>query len=277
MKKTFFLLIGLFLSFTASSQSCLPQGITFTWQADIDNFQTNYPGCTKIDGDVTINSFNITNLNGLSVLTSIGGSFSIYIDGLSSLSGLENLTSIGGGLIIQNNDSLTSLAGLENLTSVHNIWFRYNKSLASLTGLDNVTNFGSLIWIADNDTLTDCAIQSICNYLAGSGTAWIENNASGCNNPAEIESACGVFIQDPSRDRMFSMYPNPSSDNLTIEMPSAHRFGLITILSINGQELIKCQIKENKTMIDISNLAPGLYFIRLTTERDVNIAKILKQ
>ena len=33
---------------------CLPEGITFTTQEQIDNFQTNYPGCTEIEGDVYI-------------------------------------------------------------------------------------------------------------------------------------------------------------------------------------------------------------------------------
>jgi hypothetical protein len=28
------------------AQGCLPDGISFTTQAQIDNFQTNYPGCT---------------------------------------------------------------------------------------------------------------------------------------------------------------------------------------------------------------------------------------
>ena len=32
------------------SQGCLPEGITFTTQEQIDNFQTNYPGCTEIEG-----------------------------------------------------------------------------------------------------------------------------------------------------------------------------------------------------------------------------------
>jgi hypothetical protein len=54
MKTPFILLLGLILSFTAYSQSCLPDGITFNWQADIDYFQTNYPGCTQIEGDVTM-------------------------------------------------------------------------------------------------------------------------------------------------------------------------------------------------------------------------------
>jgi hypothetical protein len=49
--------------------TCLPEGINFTTQAQIDNFQTNYPGCTEIEGDVLILGSNITNLTGLSVLT----------------------------------------------------------------------------------------------------------------------------------------------------------------------------------------------------------------
>jgi hypothetical protein len=62
----------------AYPQPCLPQGITFTAQEQIDNFQTYYPGCTEIEGSVHIGvtsqtSTYITNLNGLSKITSIGG------------------------------------------------------------------------------------------------------------------------------------------------------------------------------------------------------------
>ena len=77
-------------------QSCLPQGITFSTQASIDNFQTNYPNCTQIEGAVTITGSNINNLNGLNVLTSIGGNLNIGLNpALTSLTGLNNLTYIG--------------------------------------------------------------------------------------------------------------------------------------------------------------------------------------
>ena len=52
---------------------CLPQGITFTTQEQIDNFQVNYPGCTEIEGDVIISGEDITNLEGLNVVTDVGG------------------------------------------------------------------------------------------------------------------------------------------------------------------------------------------------------------
>ena len=57
----FFLLV---LTFQANvfSQGCLPEGITFTTQQQINDFQTNYPGCTEIEGDVEILNDNINNV-----------------------------------------------------------------------------------------------------------------------------------------------------------------------------------------------------------------------
>jgi len=76
MRKLAFILFFLFLySLTSNSQSCLPEGITFSTQEQIDNFQINHPNCTDIEGGVTIEGNDITNLDGLSVITSIGAYF----------------------------------------------------------------------------------------------------------------------------------------------------------------------------------------------------------
>ena len=72
MKTLYILFIGLLVSGGVMAQPCLPEGITFTTQAQIDSFQINYPNCTEIEGDVIISGY-ITNLYGLSVLTSIEG------------------------------------------------------------------------------------------------------------------------------------------------------------------------------------------------------------
>ena len=53
------------------SQSCLPEGIEFSTQAQIDSFQVNHSGCTEIIGSLEISGEQIMNLDGLSVLTSI--------------------------------------------------------------------------------------------------------------------------------------------------------------------------------------------------------------
>jgi len=76
--KKFTLIFGFVLSqlflFAQTEDSCLPDGITFTTQAQIDSFAIIYPNCTEIEGDVLIGGWNgsdISNLNGLNVLSSI--------------------------------------------------------------------------------------------------------------------------------------------------------------------------------------------------------------
>ena len=64
MKKlTILVIILISFQFTASSQTCLPEGITFSTQAQIDNFPYNYPGCTEIEGYVVILGDEINNLS----------------------------------------------------------------------------------------------------------------------------------------------------------------------------------------------------------------------
>jgi len=177
MKNNSFFTVILILSFlTVSSQSCLPEGIGFTAQAQIDSFQINYPGCTEIEGDVYISGNDITNLNGLSVLTSIGGH--LYIgdnDALNSLTGLDNMTSIGGGLGIGVNDALISLSGLDNVTSIGVfLAITDNNALTSLTGLDIVSSIGGDLVIGYNDALTSLA--GLDNMTSIGGDFWIEGN-----------------------------------------------------------------------------------------------------
>lgn len=136
-------LAGLVLSST-HAQTCLPGETHFTTQASVDNFQTNYPGCTHILGSVFISGTAITNLNGLSVLTDIDGSLSILsTTNLGSLTGLHNLTHIGGNLFVSGNALLTELSGLDGLETVDgNTTITGNSNLVSLAGLNNLTGIG---------------------------------------------------------------------------------------------------------------------------------------
>ena len=88
---------------------CLPEGITFSSQEQIDSFQVNYPSCLNIQGDVTISGDDIINLNGL-----------------------INVTSIGGGLYIENNPVITDIWGLVNIdpVSIENLHIVNNTSLS---------------------------------------------------------------------------------------------------------------------------------------------------
>ncbi len=76
-------------------------------------------------------------------------------------------------------------------------------------------------------------------------------------------SACSVDI-----------YPNPADNYLTIE--TQQKAG-IEILDAEGQMIMTTYSIENKTTINIENLARGVYFIRVTTNREVITKKVIKE
>jgi hypothetical protein len=137
---------------------CLPFGnYHFTNQFEIDSFQSDFPNCSDLQGYVTICGSDITNLDGLSVLTSIEADLDIYSnDNLISLIGLDDLITIGGSLIIGDfyeggNPLLTSLTGLESLTSIGGDLDIYSSTaLISLNGLEGLTSIGGGLTIGSD-------------------------------------------------------------------------------------------------------------------------------
>ena len=60
MKKLLFVtFILIFCCVWLSAQPCLPNGIEFNTQAQIDSFQINHPNCTEIEGGVSISGNDI--------------------------------------------------------------------------------------------------------------------------------------------------------------------------------------------------------------------------
>src|SRR5690606_39864757 len=108
----------LFLFFTLGLKAQCPAGnVSLTSQAAVNNFATDYPNCTEVSGNLTIQGAN--NLTPLSNLTSVGGYLNIsYNSSLTNLDGLSNLTSVGGFLDIYNNPNLSNLYGFSIMPNV---------------------------------------------------------------------------------------------------------------------------------------------------------------
>lgn len=307
MKTCMGIVITIFFSFTTAwTEHCLPNGITFTTQSQIDNFQTDYPGCTIIDGNVTISGSGITNLNGLSVLdsmeadlviennaalTSLTGLHSItYVggdldivgnDALTNLTGLDNLKSAAGDLTLENNISLTDLTGLENLVSVGlDLDIIGNTSLARLTGLDNINAIGVLN-LHDNNALSYCEVQGICDYLENSGTANIRNNLTGCNSRTEVLDACanGIISLKPDYfgdNYEISILLNSATAKMIIPSKFIEQWD-VRIYNSLGQICKKFNVKEKKCELDISELTEGIYFVKINIDELYFIHKIIKE
>ncbi len=318
MKKLDLLLIAMVISYTVVfSQGCLPEGITFYTQGQIDNFQTNYPGCTEILGDVDINysitnlvglnslitigghlaiemnfgltslmglenlstiegyfniynNISLTNLVGLENLTYIGSGFNISLNYITSLDGLENLTFIGGQLYIENNFDLTNLSALENLTTIGGyLQIESNNALNSLSGLENI-DAGSIsnLNIFNNSSLSACDVQSICEYLAApNGTIEIHDNFTGCNNQAEVEAACLTSIKENISKEEITLFPNPATTFITIQIKEGIPVEEAIIYNHLGQKALEAKPVNNT--VDVSGLRPGMYVLEVVIENRI--------
>jgi hypothetical protein len=177
-------LLTLFMATTASAQVC--SALHLTTQAQVDAVS-----CSSVTGDVSIGGSDITNLDGLGAVTSVGGDLDIsYNSVLTNVDGLAALTSVGGYLHIQDNWVLTNVDGLGAVTSVGgDLWIYDSFVLTNVDGLGAVTSVGRDLWIDGNSVLDNfCGIFPLLDASGLVGTYTVTNNAT---NPTEADILAG--------------------------------------------------------------------------------------
>src|SRR4030067_314275 len=190
MKALFlFLFVILFLQINTTAQ-VYNGDLTLTSQAEVDDFHyTEVTGNLSIDEAVAV---NITNLDSLSELTTIGGTLFIFNNNsLTNVNGLFNLTSVGGFLHIYNNNALTNIDALSNLTSVGGALFIYNNNaLTNIDGLSSLTSVGGDLGITNNIALVEfgfCGLYALLSPVPDGlvGTYTVSGNGGPDPDPTE--------------------------------------------------------------------------------------------
>lgn len=161
-----------FLFISGKVYAQCPEGdVTFVYQQDVDHFVVAYPNCTHITGSLKIGeigNFNTTvsNISGLSGITTIDGELIISNTLLTNLQGLQNLNHTNGNLSIYSNSILTSLEQLSNLTEIAHLTVFFNQALTSLTGLQNITTINGNMRLNYNPLLQNLSLASL-NSVGG--------------------------------------------------------------------------------------------------------------
>ena len=74
------------------------------------------------------------------------------------------------------------------------------------------------------------------------------------------------------------MYPNPVTNEATIEMQSAGLFENIVIMNSAGQIILKEQCNnQQKITINTADFHSGIYFVQLSGKNGISNYKIVKQ
>ncbi len=88
-----------------------------------------------------------------------------------------------------------------------------------------------------------------------------------------------VLGDEPLWSDALSVYPNPASKTLTVELPATETIETITIRSISGSTVSQPAIRarQQSTTLDVSHLPKGLYFLQVQTANGTANRKILKE
>jgi len=75
------------------------------------------------------------------------------------------------------------------------------------------------------------------------------------------------------KDEPFSLYPNPASSSIQVNVKSNQPFG-VSILNILGKHILSAK---NQSVFDISDLPKGHYLLKITQENTTTVLKFMKQ
>lgn len=127
-------------------------------------------------------------------------------------------------------------ANLLSSSSTGNQWFDQNGVISGATGnYFTVTDNGSYYVVVSNG----------CGY--------------GMSNTINVTNA-GF----ENKDVKALVYPNPANKSVIIDLQSQTNNYFLQITNVFGQELKTIRIFENKSIIDLSEFTPGLYFLCVT-------------
>ncbi|WP_179333084.1 T9SS type A sorting domain-containing protein [Winogradskyella costae] len=94
--------------------------------------------------------------------------------------------------------------------------------------------------------------------------------------PDYLESSVALSLNEFNVTR-FNMFPNPAKENVTIQLASSNfETGSVNIYNIQGKAILKpINFEGNSSVLDISSLKSGFYFVELTVGNTATIQKLI--
>jgi hypothetical protein len=73
----------------------------------------------------------------------------------------------------------------------------------------------------------------------------------------------------------FTYYPNPVKDVLNLSY--TNNISNVAVFNLLGQQMYSKTVNANQSKVDMSNLAPGTYLVKVTSDNQVKTLKVIKE
>ncbi|MFW5768012.1 MAG: T9SS type A sorting domain-containing protein, partial [Bacteroidota bacterium] len=104
---------------------------------------------------------------------------------------------------------------------------------------------------------------------------------SGCyvTDTLIVDAQVCIFV-DEGNNMSMSLYPNPTSSTVNLELQGYRGAVEVRVFNSQGQQVIRESVNSDGEIqldFDMSNFVPGVYFYRIQTDRKLYNHKIIKQ
>ncbi|MEI6853812.1 MAG: N-acetylmuramoyl-L-alanine amidase, partial [Bacteroidota bacterium] len=137
------------------------------------------------------------------------------------------------------------------------------------------TSYAIIDQVADNQIFVASSTASgWYDYFTGASS----NAANGWSSGSYLQlyDPCNIITQTNQAeltDAAIKIYPNPASDKVFIELPISSNMNFITVCDPTGRIVSQQNTVSSISEMDISQLAKGVYFIRLNINRELVIIR----
>jgi hypothetical protein len=128
---------------------------------------------------------------------------------------------------------------------------QYRPEGGQLSTASSTTNSYTLTGLANNTTYQ---VQVQANCGDGNLSDW---------SPAITVTTTGI---ENWLDNSVALYPNPAKEYVDIRVDGNLNVTMMEVYDVYGKLINTVNVVENPTRINVSNLADGMYFVRVTTE-----------
>lgn len=169
------------------------------------------------------------------------------------------------GAVLRNNEISNNLVGLKIFDNV--VDFRDNRICGNT--LYNVENGGDKNISIENNCFCE-SDSTVIEQLLFDG---YDDISKGLFNYSIYDSTCTNIIQSVSKVTIITntfdaakqemeVFPNPAKDVLHVRFPLGITEGVLRIVNLQGQEMLRTELLEENTL-DVSSLARGIYLLQV--------------
>jgi fibronectin-binding autotransporter adhesin len=140
----------------------------------------------------------------------------------------------------------------------------------------NINNTFDLFAQMPGDTVVHHIPTSLTSLPPGfTGTVYLTDQIWDTTCSFSYPMNCTVGIPELASSGSLSVYPNPASDNITIELNKINSNALISIYDITGKIVRTYATENNRLNINRDGLQSGLYLITVTSDNRRYTSKLV--